>query len=297
MGQQTRSPLVVAAYAFESRLPIDAVNLTQYSFLALLEALMTRPRVDRPTVARIIDRLPVVSRMKCLAGVCDWISISKGALALLVSFALLSTPVWAASSSSIGTVVYADRAVVGSARASVGATIFSGDKLSTEQTGSAQVRAGAARLLLSSSSSATFSQDEANPAATLTAGSATFSTANSKAFALRVGSAVIRPNTDQPTIGQVTVLNPKELIVRSTRGSLSIAVEDDVRVIPEGVGYRVVLDPNAAAAQGPRGAGSKGYGGPPIKAAKSKFIWYVVGATAAITVFALHEAFESPDRP
>ena len=227
----------------------------------------------------------------------DCPSILRSILVLIVSFSLLTTPVWAAASSSLGTVVYADRAHVGAAKASVGSTVFNGDKLSTEQTGSVQVRAGAARLLLSSASSATLSQDEANPAATLTGGSATFSTANSKAFALHVASAVIRPSTDQPTIGQVTLLNPKELIVRSTRGSLSIAVEDDVREIPEGVGYRVVLDPSAASPQGPRGAGTKGYGGPPIKAAKSKFVWYIVGVTAVVTYFAIREAYESPDRP
>src|SRR5260370_878418 len=98
-------------------------------------------------------------------------------------------------------------------------------------------------------------------------------------------------------IARVTVLTAKELIVTSTRGSLSIAVEENVREIPEGAAYRVVLDPNAADPQGPQGAGTKGYGKPPIKAAKSKFIWYVVGATAVITFLALHEAFESPDRP
>ena len=245
-----------------------------------------------------VDRLTVTSSMKCFSVTSlNCISVSKSILALLVSFSLLTTPVWAAPSSSMGTVVYADRAHVGAAQASVGATVFSGDRLSTEQTGSVQVRAGAARLLLSSSSSATFSQDDISPAATLTLGSATFSTANSKAFALHVGSAVIRPNTNQPTIGQVTVLTPKELIVRSTRGSLSIAVEDDVREIPEGAAYRVVLDPNAANPQGPRGAGTKGYGGPPIKAAKSKFIWYAIAITAVVTYFAFKEAFESPDRP
>ncbi len=269
---------------------------------------MTRLRVDGLTVARIVDRVTVTRKLDCptvariierlaVIGQTDCISVAKGILALLVSFSLLTTPVWAAPASSLGTVVYADRAHVGGAQASVGATIFAGDRLSTDQSGSVQVRASAARLLLSSSSIATFSQDDASPAATLTFGSATFSTANSKAFALHVGSAVIRPNTDQPTVGRVTVLNPKELIVRSTRGSLSIAVEDDVREIPEGVAYRVVLDPNAADPQGPRGAGTKGYGGPPIKAAKSKFMWYVIGATAVITYIAFKEVFESPDRP
>ncbi len=192
-------------------------------------------------------------------------SLTSRIIAALLSYALLIAPVWAAPSSSLGTVVYADRAHVGAAHASVGATVFSGDRLSTEQAGSVQVRAGAARLLLSSESSATFSQDDAGPAATLTLGSATFSTANSNAFVLHVASAVIRPNTDQPTIG--------------------------------GAAYRVVLDPNAAAPQPPRGAANQGSGGPPMKAAKSKFIWYAIAATTVVTVWAFHEAFESPARP
>jgi len=251
---------------------------------------MTRLRADRSTVTSRMSFLAVTSHNDCS-------SITKNILALLVSFALLTRPVWAAPSSSLGTVVYADRAHVGAAKASVGSTVFNGDKLSTEQTGSVQVRAGAARLLLSSASSATFAQEDVSPAATLTIGSATFSTANSKAFALHVASAVIRPNTNQPTIGQVTVLNAKELFVKSTRGSLSIAVEDDVREIPEGAAYRVVLDPNAPIPQGPRGAGTKGYGGAPVKAAKNRFIWYAVAVTAVVTYFAVTESLESPDRP
>jgi hypothetical protein len=226
-------------------------------------------------------------------------AVTRTIAAAIVSFTLLITPVCGAPSSSLGTIVYADHAHIGAAPVSVGATVFSGDKLSTEPTGSVQVRTGAARLLLSGASSAAFTQDDGSPAATLVRGSATFSTANSKAFALRVASATIRANSDESTIGHVTVLNPKELIVKSTRGSLIIAVEDDVRVIPEGAAYRIVLDPTAAAPepQGPRGAGTKDSGGPPHKAAKSKFIWYVVGATALVTVWAVHEAFESPDRP
>jgi hypothetical protein len=222
----------------------------------------------------------------------------REAIAAFLSLTLIVSPLWAAPSSSLGTIVYADRAHMGAGAASVGTTVFGGDRLTTEQSGSVQVRAGAARLLLSSASSATFLREESTPAATLTLGSATFSTANAKAFALHVASAVIRPNTDEPTIGQVTFISPKELVVRSNRGSLSIAVEDDVRVIPAGAAYRIVLDsPDATPPQGPRGAGSKGYGGPPIKAAKSKFIWYAIGIAAVVTFLAVQEALESPDRP
>lgn len=223
--------------------------------------------------------------------------IARTFLAVLLSLDLLVSPLWAASSAVLGTVVFADRARVGDAGISAGATVFSGDRLSTDHVGTVQVRVRAARLLLASSSSATLAQEETSPSATLIAGTATFSTANSKAFALHVASAVLRPNTDQPTVGKVTVLGPKELIVKSIRGSLEIVVEDDVREIPEGAAYRVVLDSNAPEPQGPRGAGTKGMGGPPIKGAKSKFIWYAIAITGGVTIWVAHEATESCEKP
>ena len=228
--------------------------------------------------------------------VLDSFSTTRAFVASLLSLTFLISPLCAAPSAAYGTVVFVNRARVGNASASLGATLFAGDSLSTDEVGSIQVRAGAARLLLASASTATLWRDEAVPAATLTAGTATFSTANSKAFVLHVASAIIRPNTDQPAVGKVTVLSPKELVVKSVRGSLQIAVEDDVREIPEGEAYRVVLDPNADP-QGPRGAGTKGVGGPPIKAAKSKFLWYAVAITAAVTFYVVHEAIESADHP
>ncbi len=218
-------------------------------------------------------------------------------LAILLSLTLLISPLWATPTAAFGTVVFANRAYVGATDVSVGSTLFSGDRLRTDQVGSLQVRAGAARLLLASASAATLAQEETRPAATLTAGTATFSTANSKAFALHVASAIIRPNTDQPTIGKVTVLSAKELVVKSVRGSLEIAVEDDVREIPEGAAYRIVLDPNAPDPQGPRGAGTKGMGGPPLTAAKSRFICYAVAIAVGVTVWVAYEAFESADKP
>jgi hypothetical protein len=240
--------------------------------------------------------IPLLEALMARLRVLDSFSVTRAFLATLLSLTLLISPLWATPSAAFGTLVFANRARVGNANASVGATVFSGDRLSTDDVGSVQIRAGAARFLLASASVATLSQDEAVPAATLASGSATFSTANSKAFVLHVASAIIRPNTDQPTIGKVTVLNPKELVVKSVRGSLQIAVEDDVREIPEGEAYRVVLDPNADP-QGPRGAGTKGMGGPPIKAAKSRFIWYAVAITAGVTFYVVHEALVSSDHP
>jgi hypothetical protein len=121
---------------------------------------------------------------------------------------------------------------------------------------------------------------------------------------MHVGSMVIRPETDQPTVAQVTVLGSKQLMVRSTRGSVSVAVDDDVRVIPEGMAYRIVLDPTEAelaaadaADQDPQGVGSGRRSGRPRRAGRNRFVWFAIGVTAIITGLALSEAMESPDRP
>ncbi len=202
--------------------------------------------------------------------------------------------------SQLGIVVFADRAKVGVASASVGSTVFGGDKLSTEASGSVQIRAGAARFLLASSSGAVLSSDDASPAATLISGTATFSTANSKAFTLRYANASVRANTDEPTIGQVTVVGPRELIVKSTRGSLMFSVAGESKMIPEGSAYRVILDPTpaeAAAAAPPAGGGAPPSSGPPVSAGTSKFVWYAIAVVTAATVIAVIKAYESPDRP
>lgn len=225
---------------------------------------------------------------------------SREIVAAVLTSCLLMTPVWGASTGALGTVVASDRASVGGAGAAVGTTVFSGDNLSTADAGSVQLRTSAARFLLAASSMATINEDSGTPAATLQRGSATFSTANAKAFVLNASAAVIRPMSDEPTIGQVTMLSAKQLLVKCTRGALTITVGDDSRVIAEGSAYRVVLDPAESEAQNqppPQGSGTKGSGGSPLKAAKSKFVWYAVAAVGLVTFFAVQEALESPDRP
>jgi hypothetical protein len=231
--------------------------------------------------------------------------VLRSILASILVITIGITPGWGATGSAFGTVVTADRARVGRGAISVGATVFGGDRLFTDETGSVQVRAGAARLMLSSASVAVLAKDESSPSASLTRGTAIFSTANSKAFALHVGSMVIRPGTDEPTVAQVSVVGPKELMVRSTRGSVKVAVDDDERVIPEGMAYRIELDPTdaelaaaeaAAAAQGPEGVGSSRRRAP-RQAGRSRFIWFAIGVGAIVTGIALWEVLESPDRP
>jgi hypothetical protein len=219
-------------------------------------------------------------------------------VAAFLSLTLVGMPVWSASSTAFGTVLLAQRAHVGMAPVSAGTTVFGGDKLSTEQFGSIQIRAGAARLMLRESSSATISELNGTPSAILLGGTAIFSTARANAFALRAVTAEIRPQNDGPTIAQVSIVNSKELIVRSTRGALTITVDGETQVIPEATAYRVILDQEAIPE--PQGAGTKDFDWPPRKAGKSHFYIAYIAAivvTSVPTYFAVDEVFESADKP
>ena len=229
----------------------------------------------------------------------------RAPLATLMSIGLSVAPAWAGpkTASSLGTVVTAEHARVGDSSAEVGTTVFSGDRLWTEREGSVQIRAGAARLLLQSASSAVLNDSEGAPSAKLFGGTATFSTGNSKAFTLFASRAAIRAQSDAATIGQVTYLNEKELLVVSKRGPLTITVDGETEVITDGAAYRVLLDPPPTMAQGPEGAGAhkedrrRGMGGPPLHAGRNYFLITAVGVTAVVTGLAISEALESPNRP
>lgn len=227
----------------------------------------------------------------------------RAVLAVLVSYTMFLMPVSGSTPAAIGTVTSATSAHVGAAAASTGSTVFGGDHLSTEKLGSVQIRTGAARFMLSSSSSASMGPAEGTPAARLLSGTAIFSTANAKAFVLNASTAEIRPKDDQPTVAQVTYVSDKELRVRSTRGSLLITVDGETKTVPEATAFQVILDPEEylaahpeAASQGPRGVGSRN-GGPPLKAGRSHFLLIAIIVTSVATGVALYEALQSPDKP
>ena len=225
----------------------------------------------------------------------------RAAFCAVLSLLFFVSTAMGASAPPVGTITSALGAHVGAASATVGATVFGGDKLSTQQTGTLQMRAGAARLMLSASSIATVAADSnGTRSATLQQGTAVFSTANAKAFVLYASTAQIRPETDAPTVAQVTFVNSKELVVRSTRGSLAITVDGETQYVPEATSYRVILDPDSyleTATQGPAGAGSKGRSGPPLKAGRSRFLLIVITVTGIATGVALYEVMQSPSRP
>jgi hypothetical protein len=213
-------------------------------------------------------------------------------LAFLLAGSIL--PARSATSSSvapIGVVTEASGAGFNNSPASAGSSVYAGDRLSTTAAGSMKLRSGAAWLFLIGESGVTLEGSSASTQANLRTGTLSFSASKASAIAIQADEAFIRPAADVPTIAQVTILGPKELRITARRGALQFTYRDESDAIPEGVSYRVVLDPDQS---------DKPPQGQPVKRAghqRKGFLFLLWGGAAWLTEYAVHEALESPDRP
>jgi hypothetical protein len=211
---------------------------------------------------------------------------------LLAGVPLPAKPAAAAKLLPLGVVTLASGAHFNAAKVSAGATIYDGDGLSTQADGALQFRAPAARLYLPGASSIALHRLANGAQAQLQAGTVVFSTAKSAAMEILADKSLICPAADGPTVGQVTVIGPKELQISARRGALEFSYAGETEKLAEGASYRIFLDQPEAASwpQNQR---------PPIKAGSEgkKYRVVVTSAIILLTLWALCEVFESPDRP
>jgi hypothetical protein len=204
----------------------------------------------------------------------------------------VSLPARPAGSAVLGVVTQASAAHYNAANVSTGASVYDGDRLSTESEGLLQFRAPSALVYLPGLSGVTLHGLANGTQAELRNGSLVFSTSRAAAMEVLADEAFIRPAADGPTIAQITVLGPKELIITARRGALQFSYHNETEKIAEGTSCRILLDPTAAA--GLPFPEKKRHD--PIKDDK-KFKIVVIVLVGWLTEWAVHEALESPDRP
>ena len=195
-----------------------------------------------------------------------------------------------------GIVTQADKAHLGEAAASVGSTVYHGDRLSTEAGGTLRVAAGGVTLQLDSGSSLIVSRSAAptnDISGELASGTVVFSAAPMLNVTIIAEDAYIRPAANVRTIAHVRVVNHKELRISADRGPVEFSYHGEARIINEGKAYRVLLDPSERESAA---LGSGQNTNAPTKPPR-KFLFIAIGMAAGITVFAVMHALESPDRP
>ena len=170
------------------------------------------------------------------------------ALATIPAGAMPASP----ASAPLGVIVQADRAQVGADITSGGATIYDGDRLETQDTGTLRARMGGSQIYLRPSSAADVHGLANGFSANLMHGTVVLSSLEGQTFQLLANGAAIRPVGNHPTVAQVTYLSPTALVLTSERGAIEISMGEEVKTIDAGTSYRMetVADDSGPGPQG-----------------------------------------------
>jgi hypothetical protein len=226
--------------------------------------------------------------------------LGRRSLAVVLVCLLVGIPLPGATP-PLGIVTQSFRGHLRTAEVSAGATIYDGDRLSTDAGGTLRLRTGASLMYLAEHTNVTLHSAAMGALADLSGGSLIFSSALVSAMEIRAREARIRTAGNVPTVAQISVVGPKELRVTARRGALELTYRDETERIAEGASYRVLLDPSPAdipPAINGRGPGSWP-GTPPRPSGKpgKGLLLIAVGIAVPITIWVMLEAWESPDKP
>ena len=195
--------------------------------------------------------------------------------------------------SVLGVVLAAKHVHLNTTAVTVGATVYDGDRFSTETGGMLRLRSGTAGLELAEESVIRV-QNPPNGAhgveVQLDEGTLAFRSERVVSLVVIAREANIRPAADTRTVAQITVMSPKELRVCARRGALQFSYGGETETLAEGKSYRVILDP--------LNNGPKEEPLPPAKFPKG-FKIVIIGEAAAVVALGIYEwrEPESPDRP
>jgi hypothetical protein len=221
-------------------------------------------------------------------------TLARSFLVALLIVTLVESPVMAAPAPAVatplGVILQSQGARVGSDSAVRGTTIFDGDRLETSDAGLLQVRFGLSQAYFMGKSAAVVHQSAPGFATDLTSGTVVLSSGPGEKFRVFADGATIQPSTPQATVAQVTWVSANELILASRKGALEVSMGDEVKTIPDGSSYRMLVEPVPAAAQGQGGAQTPAGG-------KNKFVLVVIVVAAAALAIGLVFALESPSKP
>lgn len=228
-------------------------------------------------------------RPQVLAGI-------RSCVIAVVIAGMVNLPVMAASSKPLGMIVIADRANVDHAKAAVGADVFSGDALSTDQGGSLRMKIGQSQVYLLSSSDASLVPSESRVQAKISRGTLGFSTTSPDQLEVGTPLGVIRGADGQRVFAQIAVLSPTKMQVSVFEGTLlAIAPNGDQKTIQQGETLEATIaapEPGGSAGQNQYGVGGTGINWKHV--AEVAIIGGIVGGTALGVWIAETESCTTP---
>jgi hypothetical protein len=201
---------------------------------------------------------------------------------------LVDLPAMAAAEKPLGVVVLADHASLANAKATAGADVYSGDPISTDESGVLRMRVGPGQIYLLALSAAMLEPPEDQIHARLDKGTMGFSTPSPSLLQVETPIGLVRGVDPKPLFGQVTIINPTRLRVSVYQGAITVSRHGETKTISEGETYDVVLNTdlqqNNPPTPPPSGAGTGGGGGFSLSSAAAPI---AAGAAAGALVCVL----------
>jgi len=211
-------------------------------------------------------------------------------------FAALAAAVLAVSAAaapgplpSMGVILQADNADLGGSTAVIGATIFTGDTLATENTGELRARFGPSQIYLFPNSNVLVNKTANGFSANLTGGSVLVSSGAGETFQVLADGATVQPKTSQQTVAQISWVSPTELLLTSRLGDLAVTMGDETQTVSAGSSFRMMITPAAQPGSSPTPAQ------PVVFAGQNRFYFVAILFISAGTTYALIRALESND--
>lgn len=206
----------------------------------------------------------------------------KSSLAAFLCTALTFSTAIAAPSASMGVIIQAERASLGSVPIASGSAIFDGDNLLTDGSGNLRARVGQSQIYLMPNSDVQIHRIANGFSASIGSGTIVLSSAAGETFQVLANGATIQPATAKPTLAQVTYINVNELILTSRHGDLLVSLGDDSKTVSEGSSYRMMIQPGGG--PGPQGMFTSG---------KNRFFLVLITAAVVTATVSLVLALET----
>jgi hypothetical protein len=220
-------------------------------------------------------------------------STARGLLLGVLIAGLCEIPAAAGTSEKpLAVVLVAEHAHLTGTKVVSGTTVYAGDALDTEESGTLGLRVGTSQFFLLSASAVTFGESAQIAQLRLTRGTMVFSSSKSGEFEVETPAGVLRAIAGQAASGRVALTGPNEMVISAYRGGLVLDNDGEMHSIPAGKAYRVVIEDSEVTATAERDDPGNVHG----KRRRRRLAFYLIvgGATAAISFGVWEELSESP---
>jgi len=211
--------------------------------------------------------------------------MSRRILAATLS-CLLSSAALPAQTAPAGVVLQSANARLNTVDATIGTTVYDGDRMETQDKGALSLRSGQIQLTLAESSTLWMNHENSLVAPTLQRGTVTFRAENGTGVEIKADDVRVRPHTLALTIGQVT-LQDCDILVTARTQDLEVTAGKETKILEEGKTYRVVR----------KGACGAIANHAPLAVGQSRFFILPAAIGIVVVVWGIHKGLESPDRP